>query len=516
MSDNYEEELEVEGGYVPVSYRFERGMDGGGDYSRSDSLSFERDANIHFVYQDMQELLNRPEDVKHMLELFMHAQKERIEILEKYSEGKNHTINIGQRRLEKNKSDYRISHNFGGYMSNFVTGYVIGNPVTIEYEGSEDDQGTNDLNEIEEINRLNEAEELNYNLSFDTSRYGRGYELHYRSEESDGKFKDNFVLIDSKEMFIVRDITTKKEIIGAIHCPVFNDMIYLTIYTNAHKHTFKPFKLGEFSLVPDVEPKGHEYGMVPIVEWQNNRFRLGDFEPVIPQMDAYDAAQSDTANYMSDLNDALLVIEGDINSSGLGVNDYAQMKDANLLMLESGTGPDGKQTSLSAHYIYKQYDVAGTEAYKDRLINNMFKLANIPNLDDDKFYSGNSGIALEYKLIGLIQIRSIKERFIVKALRRRYKLIENVHRNLSDVPIDSEKLTFVFHPNIPRDIWSEVKEYIEAGGQISQETLRGLTSFTSHSQEVERLANEELPNNVTDEELAFLTRGRELNEFSED
>lgn len=37
------------------------------------------------------------------------------------------------------------------------------------------------------------------------------------------------------------------------------------------------------------------------------------FEKVIPLIDLYDEAQSDTANYMSDLNDAMLLIKGNVD-----------------------------------------------------------------------------------------------------------------------------------------------------------------------------------------------------------
>ena len=39
---------------------------------------------------------------------------------------------------------------------------------------------------------------------------------------------------------------------------------------------------------------------------------VGDFEKVIPLIDLYDNAQSDTANYMSDLNDAMLLVIGNM------------------------------------------------------------------------------------------------------------------------------------------------------------------------------------------------------------
>ena len=94
---------------------------------------------------------------------------------------------------------------------------------------------------------------------------------------------------------------------------------------------------------------------------------LTGYEDVIPQIDAYDAAQSDTANYMTDLNEATLVITGDLNLQKYTVKEMIEMKKANLLLLSSGINPDGSREQTDAKYVYKQYDVTGAEAYKDRL-----------------------------------------------------------------------------------------------------------------------------------------------------
>ena len=56
----------------------------------------------------------------------------------------------------------------------------------------------------------------------------------------------------------------------------------------------------------------HSFGKVTITEFSNNEKRRGDFEKVIPLIDLYDNAQSDTANYMSDLNDAMLLVVGNM------------------------------------------------------------------------------------------------------------------------------------------------------------------------------------------------------------
>lgn len=481
---HHADDLNTEGEYIPKSYQFERDIDSDVVDDREDTLEFSEDSNSHFVYDSADDLVNTLDglkDLAQMLRVFFNSQKSRIQTLDAYSKGQNTTIMNGRRRLEKNKADYRIRHNYGGFISNFVTGFIAGNPITV---GS-DLEDSDDVEDIKSIHFSNDIDALNYDLAYDSSRYGRAFELHYRDEEN----IDRIVLIDASEMFVIRSADVTKQMIAAVHCPIYNGEVNLTVYTDNNRIEYNKFKAEAINLT-EADRKNHLYGMVPVVEWWNNRFRVGDFENGIPIIDAYDAAQSDTANYMSDLNDALLVISGDIASAGLGVNDFATMKDANMLILESGTTPDGKEKKLTADYIYKQYDVQGTEAYKNRLVNDLFKLSNVPNTDDDKF-NAQSGIALQYKLIGLRQIQVTKENYFTKALRRRYQLIENIHKELHDTTIEADKLTFTFHPNLPQDVWGEVEKFVQVGGEASQETLLELASFIENAKtEKERLDKE--------------------------
>lgn len=477
------------------------------DYSdgihRVDSLQFNDDANTHFVYHDMHDLLTTTRGHKalsDMLALFLSSQKERLAILDGYSKGKNFTILNGRKRLEKEKSDYRVTHNWGGYIADYTTGYVLTNPVTIGTRLPHDDE-TKSLADIVEINRINDADTLNFELGYDTARYGRALELHYRDADN----QDRFVQIDPQEMFVIRSIDVSKKIIGAVHIPIYNDLMYMTIYTNDRIYKFKPSKNGGINW-NGIDVKQHFYKDVPVVEWWNDRFRIGDIENVIPLIDAYDSAQSDTANYMSDLNDALLVINGDFTSANLNTQDLIEMKEANILALETGMDTQGKQTSLTAEYIYKQYDVQGSEAYKTRIINDIYKLSKVPNLEDDRFNAQQSGVALRYKLLGLEQKRSIKESFYTRALRRRYRLIENIHDGLSDTKITADDLTFTFHENIPEDVWAEVERYVTVGGKVSEDTLMNLASFIENADDEKRkLAMDGILADATDEEISNIT-----------
>ena len=69
------------------------------------------------------------------------------------------------------------------------------------------------------------------------------------------------------------------------------------VYTDTEVITYKACQMATLKLEEeDREP--HEWGEVPVTEYSPDRYRMGGYEDVIPLIDAYDAAQSDTANYI--------------------------------------------------------------------------------------------------------------------------------------------------------------------------------------------------------------------------
>lgn len=475
-----------EGQYIPRSYQFERDMEPTSLEKREDFLRFSDNANVHFMTSSADDLVDTKqglEDLKKMVGQFQDDQVERLNILESYSNGNNYTILNGRKRLEPEKADYRIRHDLGGQASRFFTGYTVGQPISI---GATDTDM--ELTSIDDFNTYNDIDALNRELVYDASRFGRAFELHYFDE-----FEQPAVaLIDAKEMFTVRSADVRKEIIAAVHCPIYNGKMFVTVYTDKEIVSYD-------NNWQETNRKPNPYKMVPVVEWQNTRDRLGDWEKGLPLIDAYDAAESDTANYMSDLNDAMLVIKGDVESTGMNASDIMQMKQANMLVLESGVGHNGQQTSLEAGYIYKQYDVSGVESYKTRLIKDFFRIVGLPNLQDDATFSATSGIAIRYKLVDLQQVTSVKRGFFIKALKRRYKLLQSLSENLKGFEaVNANLLTFTFHENLPTDVWAEIQAAINSGMEVSQETLMESASFTDARKEKSRLLKE---NGASDREI---------------
>ena len=385
------------------------------DPKQNINTGFPREANSWYNYESAEKLLGNLEDLEDMITDFLTVQVPRLSILASYASGHNEGISKKPSRLEENKADHRARHNFAGFISIFNTGYLFGVPVKVSAASEKEQE------EIDTFNELNHIDELNFDLGYDCSRFGRAYELHYRNTDD----KNKVAISSAFDTFVIYDPTVEHKPIAAVRLMrTYNKTetkVSVDLYTADKIYHFKECGINQIKLVYDQETdvEEHSYGEVPIIEWYNNRFRQGDYETVISQIDLYDSAQSDTANYMSDLNDAMLVIKGHLTAANLGLEDAKAMKNANIMLLEYGQDVDGRGLPIDANYIYKQYDVAGTEAYKKRLQADIHKFSYTPDFDDVHFSGQQTGVAMKYKLLGTEQVRAMKER----SFERRLKII---------------------------------------------------------------------------------------------
>ena len=155
-----------------------------------------------------------------------------------------------------------------------------------------------------------------------------------------------------------------------------NDKVNMVeVYTAQKIYYFKEVD-GELVI---SEEKSHYYNEVPIIEYLNDRFKQGDFENVLTLIDLYDSAQSDTANYMTDINDAMLAIVGNVELNG---DDAVKFRQANMIHIKPGESSNGTEGHADVKFIYKQYDVNGSEAYKTRLQRDIHKYTNTPDFNE--------------------------------------------------------------------------------------------------------------------------------------
>ena len=397
----------------------------------------------------------------------------RLTQLEDYYEGENKKIQEKSRKY-KHLSNHQPSHNYAKYVSDFMTSYILGKPIAVTHTEA------SITTKLSAIHNNMDFDSLNAEIELDCSIFGRAYEALYRTDD------DKSAKIDVKNTFCIYENTVEGKKLAGVRYRLDADNTTVEVYTEG---LYRRCQMAGPTLEDTQPAEPRYYDGIPIIEYKNNRYRLGDFEGVLTLIDLYDSAQADTANYMSDLNDALLVIKGNVSID----EEEAQtsMRDHNLLLLETPVDEFGHAQTAEAGYIYKQYDVTGVEKYKDRIQNDIHKFTYTPNLNDSNFAGQTqSGVAMSYKLFGLEQIRAIKERYLKKGLRERYRLFGSIGARINTTnSIDPSGLSITFTPNLPKSLAEELKNFNDAM-ELPIRTRLTLIPSIVESTKIEALAKE--------------------------
>jgi len=108
--------------------------------------------------------------------------------------------------------------------------------------------------------------------------------------------------------------------------------------------------------------------------------------------------------------------------------------------------------------------------FKERLVKDIHKFSNTANLTDEQFAGNVSGVALQYKLWGMEQNTSQKEREFKKALQRRIELICNYLGTIGP-KYDWRDISISFTRNVPENSDEIATMITKLRGIVSDETL---------------------------------------------
>ncbi|MDO4671228.1 MAG: phage portal protein [Aerococcus sp.] len=433
-------------------------------------LRFHRESRLVYRVDSLEDLTKENYQLLKLL-IDHHATRQvpRLRELMDYGMGINHTVLDGlRRRREEDASDTRVAHNFCGNISLFKQGYIVGNPIQIAYA----DEKTDDV--LHSVDKDNEVDGLNRDLVKDLSELGRAHDIVYRTKEDKTKLRR----LDPLDTFVIYDRTLSQHSIAAVryyHRSLFSDdEKTVELWTDTHVIHFHYD--GKQLVEESVEP--HYFEQIPITEYANNNNRVSDYEPVLALVDLYDSAQSDTGNLMRDLSDAILLVTGRINfpaswSEEEKVDFIKTMRNLRFMLLQPPVDAEGKQAgNVDAKYLIRSYDVQGSEAYKQRIADDIHQLTNIPNLNDVHFSGTQSGESMKYKLFGLEQERSTLESLFTKGLKRRYGLITTIENKAGHTePYEPQKLSVIFTPNKTLNELDQVNMVKNLYGLVSEQTL---------------------------------------------
>lgn len=351
------------------------------------------------------------------------------------------------------KPNNKVVNPYANYITDIMTGYFMGEPVSYN---SEDVELLTALNAIYNYN--DEAAE-NAELAKDASIYGTAYELLYLDDNADVRFRK----IEAEGGIPIYDNTIEEDLLFFIRYYDEKDILTGDIKTFVEVYSKTYIQQWEKSLTGMllIEEQQHQFNAVPIVIYNNNEEELGDYETVIPLIDAYDKIQSDSVNDLEYFADAYLALTG---VDGLDANDVANMKENRVITLPEGS---------AAQWLIKQINDTYVENLKNRIDKDIHKFSKTPPMTDENFASNASGVAMKYKLMGLENTTSKKERGFKKGLQRRIELICNMLSILGS-SYDYRAINMTFKRNVPANLVEMADVISKIGHLLSKETQVGL------------------------------------------
>jgi len=417
----------------------------------------------------------------------------RLQMLEDYYLAKNEILN--RVMTDPTKPNNKIANPYASYITDTLTGYFIGKPITYT---SNDDKALEELNLIFEYN--DEADE-NAELAKNASIYGVAYEMTYMAED-----EVRFKALDTKGCIPIFDGTIENNLIAFIRYYTDYDIVEdkeYTIVEVINSTEVIRYKTNEsISSFELLETYQHYFNMVPIAIYKNNEEQTGDFENIISLIDAYDKLESDSLNDFEYFVDAYLALYGFTADS----EDVRQMKENRVLLMDEGT---------KAEWLIKQTSDANIENIKNRIDADIHKFAKCPNMADKEFASNSSGVAIKYKLLGTENKIAIKERKFKRGLQQRIELLANIKGVLAN-SFDWRSIDIIFTRNIPSNDADIANMVNTLSDIVSKETLLAQIPFIEDVQaELERVKTEKEENPFYQTAIGYQTKAMETEEEEE-
>lgn len=394
----------------------------------------------------------------------------RLNKLSDYYDGKQ---DISNRTFgNPNIPNHKIVANHAKYIVDIATGFLVGNPIA--YSGSQVDKILDEYSRMDIVSHDTELEK-------DLSVFGIGYELMYLAPVDEGDTEIRIKSIDPRGIFVVTDDTVDKNPLFGVHYQqrfkLDGSLNYylINVYTEDKIFTYhaKGLSKGQMSLFEESE---HYFGAVPVVEYRNNEERQGDFEQQISQFDAYNLLQSDRINESEQRVNSILFIKG----FTLGEDNLTH---------DSIIETTEKDSDLK--WLIKEIKEADNEVLRKALLDDIHKFSYIPSMTDEHFAGNVSGEAMKYKLFGLLQLLSIKTRYMSKSLRKRLELMRNI-LNTKGSNIDISDVKITFKPNLPINTNDLASIINQLKGILPLETLIGwLPDIDDPAEQLQKLEEEQ-------------------------
>lgn len=320
------------------------------------------------------------------------ANKREIDYLIDYRNGIQPILNkVKDIRPEINNT---IVFNHAQMITRDIIGYFLGTPIQYIQSGNTDKK-----DQIDQLNRyvaFEDKSSTDKEIGEYQSVCGTAYRIIYSDE---GIFSDEVPFEDkalnpSNTFVVYENSIAGKPLAGVHYYTTLNDKgeadgSHLYVYTDfgqyeiISKGTFGGLRINSEHIFSP-----YSIGGVPIIEYPNNMWRVGDWELCIGLMDGINALNSGRLDDIDQTVQSLLVfINADIDGER-----YEEMRNYGVISLKNNSG---NQSSVDT--VTTQLDQAGMNMFSTELESMLYALIGIPDRNNRAGGGGDTGQAVELR-----------------------------------------------------------------------------------------------------------------------
>ena len=408
-------------------------------------------------------------------------ERSRLQDLKKYYLGEHAILN--HERRNKNAPNYKTVANHAKDIADTSTGYFMGNPIKYNNTANSDLEPLLVAFDGAEIDQVDAQNALNMAI------YGRAYEYIYAKEELT---ELDSTSVDPENVFLVYDDSVERKALFAVYYYEIKDdtkdatKYQAEVFTqNLHYHiVLRDSSMGT-TQNEQVEP--HNLGQIPIIEYRNNHFAIGDYEQQISLIDAYNSLMGNRVNDKEQAVESILVLYGAQLADNL-----EDAREAMSILAEEGLLE--LPTDAKADFLKNALDESATEILRKALKEDIYTFSHVPNLTDENFAGNSSGVAMEFKLLGLEMITKTKEANYKRGLRQRIAIFAH-YLGMQQIALEAHSIVPQFSRGLPKNLLELSQIINNLEGKVSLRQLISLLPFVEDPDaELEELEEEKEKN----------------------
>ncbi|HZJ98651.1 MAG TPA: phage portal protein [Tissierellaceae bacterium] len=319
--------------------------------------------------------------------------KAEIDYLMNYYKGDQPVLN--KEKEIRSEINNKLVLNHAQMITRKIVGYFLGNPI--QYIPSGISQKKELIEELNIYTQYENKPSVDKELGEYQSICGTAYRIIYRDGDFSGRRNDSVpfedrVLDPSTTFMVYESNISGYPLVGVTHHDVYNEDdefvgIRYYAYTDFGRYEF--LSDGLDAIIPSdlVDFIPYDVGGIPIIEYPNNTWRIGDWELVVGLMNSINDLNSGRLDDIDQIIQSLIVF---INAE-IDEEVYAEMRAQGVVMLNNS-----ENAKSDVKTIINNLDQNGMNLFSTELEDLLYSLVGVPSRNDGAS-GGDTGLAIELR-----------------------------------------------------------------------------------------------------------------------